>query len=29
MYKAIMYIAVAYILLFKLNYYYHNQEHFH
>ena len=29
MYEAILYIAVAYILLRKLNYGYHNQTHFH
>ena len=29
MYQAILYIAVAYILLFKLNYGYNNQTHFH
>ena len=29
MYKAILYIAVAYILLCKLNYGYHNQARFH
>ena len=29
MYEAILYIAVAYILLCKLNYGYHNQARFH
>ena len=29
MYKATLYIAVAYIFLCKLNYGYHNQAHFH
>ena len=29
MYEAISYIAVAYILMYKLNYGYHNQAHFH
>ena len=29
MYEAILYIAVAYILLYKLNYGYHNQSRFH
>ena len=29
MYKAILYIPVAYILLSKLNYGYHNQTRFH
>ena len=28
-YEAILYIAVAYILLCKLNYGYHNQARFH
>ena len=28
-YKIILYIVVAYILLWKLNYGYHNQAHFH
>ena len=29
MYEAILYIAVVYILLCKLNYGYRNQAHFH
>ena len=28
-YQAVLYIAVAYILLYKLNYGYHNKAHFH